>query len=212
MSNITIPVFANQIFIEIIKELIIFSKFKFEFYSNKDFIKKDFKKNDKLVILFLNQDDKKNYKQAIKLDFPLIILKKNSNFIKIFQGDFIEQMNMPFSIIELDKKIVSLLAKYQFNLTSLINLNDYLINKNERKITKGKIELQLTEKEIDFLILFYNNKKPLSRNFILENVWQYSPESDTHTVETHIHRLRKKILEKFSDKNFIKNNEKGYYI
>ena len=87
-----------------------------------------------------------------------------------------------------------------------------MINKNERKITKGKIELQLTEREIDFLILFYNNKKPLSRKFILKNVWQYSPESDTHTVETHIHRLRKKILEKFSDKNFIKNNEKGYYI
>ncbi|MBC8307865.1 MAG: response regulator transcription factor [Pelagibacterales bacterium] len=212
MSNITIPVFANQIFTEIIKELIIFSKFKFEFYSNNDFLKKDFKKNDKLVILFLNQDDEKNYKQAIKLDFPLIILKKNSNFIKILQGDFIEQMNMPFSVIELDKKIISLLAKYQFNLTSLISLNDYLINKNERKITKGKIELQLTEREIDFLILFYNNKKPLSRKFILKNVWQYSPESDTHTVETHIHRLRKKILEKFSDKNFIKNNEKGYYI
>jgi len=212
MSNITIPVFANQIFTEIIKELIIFSKFKFEFYSNNDFLKKDFKKNDKLVILFLNQDDEKNYKQTIKLNFPLIVLKKNSNSIKILQGDFIEQMNMPFSVIELDKKIVSLLAKYQFNLTSLISLNDYLINKNERKITKGKIELQLTEKEIDFLILFYNNKKPLSRNFILKNVWQYSPESDTHTVETHIHRLRKKILEKFSDKNFIKNNEKGYYI
>ena len=166
MSNITIPVFANQIFTEIIKELIIFSKFKFEFYSNNDFLKKDFKKNDKLVILFLNQDDEKNYKQAIKLDFPLIILKKNSNFIKILQGDFIEQMNMPFSVIELDKKIISLLAKYQFNLTSLISLNDYLINKNERKITKGKIELQLTEREIDFLILFYNNKKPLSRKFI----------------------------------------------
>ena len=122
MSNITIPVFANQIFTEIIKELIIFSKFKFEFYSNNDFLKKDFKKNDKLVILFLNQDDEKNYKQAIKLDFPLIILKKNSNFIKILQGDFIEQMNMPFSVIELDKKIISLLAKYQFNLTSLISL------------------------------------------------------------------------------------------
>jgi hypothetical protein len=212
MSNITIPVFANQLFIEIIKELIIFSKFKFEFYSNKDFFKKDFEKNNKLVILFLNEDDKKNYKQTIKFNFPLIILKKNSKFIKIPQGDFVEQMNMPFSIIELDKKIVSLLAKYQFNLTSLINLNDYSINKNERKITKGEIELQLTEKEIDFLILFYNNKKPLSRNFILKSVWQYSSESDTHTVETHIHRLRKKILEKFNDKNFIKNNKKGYYI
>ena len=60
--------------------------------------------------------------------------------------------------------------------------------------------------------MFSQNNKPLSKNFVLEKVWNYSPESDTHTVETHIHRLRKKILDKFNDDNFIKNNEKGYYI
>jgi len=74
------------------------------------------------------------------------------------------------------------------------------------------LDLQLTEKEINFLILFSQNQKPLSRNFILKNVWHYSSRSDTHTVETHIHRLRKKILEKFNDSNFIKNNDEGYYI
>ena len=56
------------------------------------------------------------------------------------------------------------------------------------------------------------NNKPLSRGFILSNVWKYSSEADTHTVETHIHRLRKKILTKFNDDNFIKNNDQGYYI
>ena len=70
----------------------------------------------------------------------------------------------------------------------------------------------MTEKETNFLILFSQYDKPLSRNFVLKKVWKYSSESDTHTVETHIHRLRKKILEKFNDNNFIKNNEKGYYI
>ena len=69
-----------------------------------------------------------------------------------------------------------------------------------------------TEKEINFLILFSNNSKPLSRKFVLEKVWNYSSESETHTVETHVHRLRKKILEKFNDNNFIKNNNEGYYI
>ena len=72
--------------------------------------------------------------------------------------------------------------------------------------------LQLTEKEINFLILFSQKNQPLSRNFILKNVWNYSSKSETHTVETHIHRLRKKFLEKFEDNNFIKNNDKGYYI
>ena len=80
------------------------------------------------------------------------------------------------------------------------------------KLKKNNLELQLTEKEIDFLILFSQSKEPLTRNFLLKSVWQYSSNSDTHTVETHIHRLRKKILEKFEDNNFIKNNNKGYYI
>ena len=96
--------------------------------------------------------------------------------------------------------------------SSLINLLNYTLDKNERKIKKNNLELQLTEKEINFLILFSQNDKPLSRDFVLQKVWKYSPESDTHTVETHIHRLRKKILEKFNDNNFIKNNNEGYYI
>ena len=70
----------------------------------------------------------------------------------------------------------------------------------------------MTEKEVNFLILFSKNKKPISRGYILENVWNYSAETDTHTVETHIHRLRKKILEKFDDNYFIKNNKEGYFI
>ena len=74
------------------------------------------------------------------------------------------------------------------------------------------MELQLSEKEINFLILFSKIKKPISRSLVLKNVWKYSLESETHTVETHIHRLRKKILEKFGDNNFIKNNNEGYYI
>ena len=70
----------------------------------------------------------------------------------------------------------------------------------------------MSEKEINFLILFCKNKEPISRSSVLKNAWNYSSESETHTVETHIHRLRKKIAEKFSDNNFIKNNNKGYYI
>ena len=73
---------------------------------------------------------------------------------------------------------------------------------NASKICKCNIVLKGTE------TLIYSP----SRNIVLNKVWNYSTESDTHTVETHIHRLRKKILEKFDDNNFIKNNDKGYYI
>ena len=119
---------------------------------------------------------------------------------------------MPFSILDLKKKVISLLARYEFYKGSLIDLNGYIINKNERKIKKNNLELQLTEREINFLILFSKNKGSVSRNFVLKKVWNYSSRSDTHTVETHIHRLRRKISEKFGDDNFIKNDNKGYYI
>ena len=119
---------------------------------------------------------------------------------------------MPFTILEFEKKVISLIAKSEFKKNSLIQLDDYIIDKNEKKIKKNELELQLSEKEINFLILFSKNKEPISRNLVLKKVWNYSSESETHTVETHIHRLRKKILEKFGDDNFIKNSYKGYYI
>ena len=60
--------------------------------------------------------------------------------------------------------------------------------------------------------MFSQNNSPISKDYVLKNVWNYSSDTETHTVETHIHRLRIKILEKFNDNNFIKNNNKGYYI
>jgi len=130
----------------------------------------------------------------------------------ILPGDLNEILNIPFRILEFKKKITFLTAKNQFKRNSLIHLRGYIIDKNERKIKKNNLELQLSEKEIDCLILFSQNKQPISRNIVLRKVWNYSPDSETHTVETHIHRLRKKILDKFNDNDFVKNNNKGYYI
>ena len=124
----------------------------------------------------------------------------------------VETINIPFKVLDLEKKIISVISKHKFKNNSLINLSGYIINKNERNIKKQDKDLQLTEMEINFLTLFSKSKKPLSRNYILENVWNYSSESETHTIETHIHRLRKKISDRFQDNNFIKNNKDGYYI
>ena len=70
----------------------------------------------------------------------------------------------------------------------------------------------LTEKEIQLLQLFLTTNKPITKDNILSSVWNYSSDADTHTVETHIYRLRKKINEKFMDENFILNNKDGYYL
>ena len=127
-------------------------------------------------------------------------------------SEFTDHLNFPFRILDFEKKVISLFAKYEFKKSSLINLRGYIIDKNERKIKKNNLELQLSEKEINFLILFSKTKQPISKNSVLKSVWNYSEEAETHTVETHIHRLRKKILEKFGDDHFIKNNDNGYYI
>ncbi len=212
MDKLTISIFGNQIFSEIINEIKLFSKFKLKFYDNLDLCTKDAMEHDQIVIFCITKTDNKYLKQIVNYSFPLIIIA-NFSLPRIFlSSEFIEQVNMPFRVVNLEKKIVSLDARYKFKKRSLINLCGYIIDKNERKIKKNNLVLQLTEKEINFLVLFKQNDKPLSRNFILKNVWNYSSKSDTHTVETHIHRLRKKFLEKFEDSNFIKNNDKGYYI
>jgi hypothetical protein len=212
MDKLTISIFGNQIFSEIINELKLFSKYKLKFYDNLDLCTKEAMEHDQLVIFFITKTNEKYFKQIVNYSFPLIIIANFSLSQNFLLSEFIEQLNMPFRMVNLEKKIVSLEARYKFKKRSLINLCGYIIDKNERKIKKNNLVLLLTEKEINFLVLFKQNDKPLSRNFILKNVWNYSSKSDTHTVETHIHRLRKKFLEKFKDSNFIKINDKGYYI
>ncbi len=87
-----------------------------------------------------------------------------------------------------------------------------MLNKNEKKLSKSSNFIILTEKEVQLLELFLNSKKPLSKDVILSSVWNYSSDADTHTVETHIYRLRKKINEKFMDQKFILNNKNGYFL
>ena len=212
MDNLTISILGNQIFSEIISELKLFSRFKIKFYEDLDSYAKDITQSEQLIIFFLTSANQKDYEKVGRYDFPLIIISKFPITQNELPHEFVEQSTIPFSILDLEKKIISLLARYKFKKSSLIHLCGYTLNKNEKKIEKNNLKLQLTEKEIDCLILFSQIDKPLSRSFILKNIWKYSPESDTHTVETHIYRLRKKILEKFDDNNFIKNNNKGYYI
>ena len=103
-------------------------------------------------------------------------------------------------------------AKKQFNLNSSIAVKTYLLNKNEKKLSKSDDYILLTEKEVQLLELFLSNKKPISKDNILSSVWNYASDADTHTVETHIYRLRKKIIDKFMDEKFILNNKDGYYL
>ena len=86
------------------------------------------------------------------------------------------------------------------------------MDKNEKRLFKENNSIILTEKEIKLIELLLNNQKPISKDKILSTVWNYSVDADTHTVETHIYRLRKKINDKFMDQNFILNHKNGYSL
>ena len=212
MNNLTIPIIGNQIFPEILNKINLFSKYKIISCDNISLISENNDDKAQIIIFFLTKENEKDCHALLKKKFPLIIINNSSELKKTLPIGFFEQLNMPFSILFFEKKLISLLARYNFRKGSIINIRNYILDKNERKIKKNNLELQLTEKEVNFLILFSKSKEPITRHLVLQNVWNYSSKSETHTVETHIHRLRKKILEKFNDNNFIKNNNKGYYI
>jgi len=190
----------------------MFSKYKIKYYDKADLCIKDAEKKDQLAVFFINESNRDLFKDFKKNNFPLIFVGEPSILKKVLSEKLNNQLSTPFTILDFEKKVIITIAKDEFRKNSLIHLSDYIIDKNERKIKKNNLELQLSEKEVDFLILFKKKGEPINKNFVLKNVWNYSSESETHTVETHIHRLRKKILNKFGDNNFIKNNKNGYYI
>jgi len=194
MDNLTISIFNNKIFFDIVKEIKLFSKYQFKHYENLDLCIKEAENQNQIVIFFTNISKK------VKVgNFPMIYVAESKKSLNKFSNSLKEELIIPFKIIDFEKKLVSLIGKNQFRKNSLINLNGYTIDKNERKLKKNNLEIQLSEKEINFLILFSENKEPINRNIVLKNVWKYSEESETHTIETHIHRLRKKIFEKFGE-------------
>jgi DNA-binding response OmpR family regulator len=211
MDNSTISVFGSKTFFEIINELDLFKESKFNYYNDLELCIKNAEKQNDVVLAFCSREHL-NFLDKIKNSFPMILISNLDIKNKVFLHYLKDQLKMPFTIMQLQKKITSINAKSKFKKNSLIQLNNYTIDKNERKIKKGDLELQLSEKEINFLVLFAVTVKPISKDLVLKKVWNYSDKSETHTVETHIHRLRKKIFEKFGDEKFIKHKKNGYYI
>jgi hypothetical protein len=212
MSYKTISIFGNKIFSEILNEIKIFSNYKIKSYDDLNACTKDAENKHQLVVFFINESNRSYFMDMEKNKFPLIVIGDSFILKKTSYKNFNNQLNIPFTILDFKKKVITAIAVNEYQKNSLVILCDYIIDKNERKIKKNNLELQLSEKEISFLMLFTKNKEPINKNLVLKKVWNYSSESETNTVETHIHRLRKKILQKFDDKNFIKNNNKGYYI
>ena len=152
---------------------------------------------------------KKNYKDLItKYSDSTIISKKEIKDLK----SIIVIKNFPLKIKKLVEIINTNFLKKQFHLQSSQTIGLYIIDLNSKKISKKEIFLELTEKEIKLINFLKSSKDPISVNELQKKVWGYVSSLETHTVETHVYRLRKKFLKTFNDENFIKSNKKGYFI
>ena len=138
----------------------------------------------------------------------LILTKKN------IQGEDTQLYldNLPIKFLKLLEKININFIKSQFNQKSELRIGKYIINLNSRELIEKKVKLKLTEKEVNIILYLYNSKNPVTINQLQSEVWGYNSELDTHTVETHVYRLRKKLLQNFNDKSFIQSKRNGYQV
>ena len=120
--------------------------------------------------------------------------------------------DMPMNIYKFIEKINIEFLKVQFNSQSEVKVKNYVIDLNSREMSTKNIKLKLTEKEINTIIFLSKSNKPVSVDELQEKVWSYQSDIETHTVETHIYRLRKKILETFDNNEFIISKKNGYQI
>ena len=167
--------------------------------------------NDKKINAVICDADNSKKILNTNLKKPKILIQEN-NKKNLNQNMFSLVVKLPLDIVEFNQDIINLCMKFEFDNNSLIKIKDYFLDKNERILKKDDIFLKITEKEIDFIEILHSSNKPLNRDFILKNIWNYSSDTDTHTVETHIYRLRQKIKNSFDDDSFIKNSKNGYYL
>tara|TARA_B100000900_G_C20461790_1_gene667594 strand:- start:378 stop:941 length:564 start_codon:yes stop_codon:yes gene_type:complete len=153
-------------------------------------------------------DEKVLTNEIKNLNKYLIITKKH---ISKFNNQFILRQ-IPIRIFEMLEKLNIEFLKHQFVEQSQVIINDYIIDINAREMSSKNVKLKLTEKEVNTIIYLSKVNKPISINELQTKVWDYHSDIETHTVETHIYRLRKKIFSNFLDDNFIISKNNGYQI
>tara|TARA_B100001109_G_C18702664_1_gene398707 strand:+ start:215 stop:778 length:564 start_codon:yes stop_codon:yes gene_type:complete len=186
MISKNLIIYENNTLFEILNEIKHLLSFKLTNVSNDD-------------LLNMNFNQQENY---------LLLSKKKINHIdnQIIIGE------SPLKIEKLLQLINVNFLKIRFNVQSKINIGSYILDLNSRIISSSKGKLNLTEREIDIIMFLNNSKKSITVNELQKDVWGHISKLETHTVETHIYRLRKKIKDKFKDENFIVSSKNGYLI
>ena len=180
-------IFQNKELFKILNEINENFEFKLEFCEKE----KD-----------LKSLDNKNSKDYLVISKKKIFNLSNQIIIDKF----------PININELNQILNINFLKSKFTEQSKIILGNYNLDLNSRILKHDLKELELTEKECSILVFLKQSKQPVKINELQEKVWGYNSELETHTVETHIYRLRKKISDRFADNEFVESSKNGYFL
>ena len=172
---------------------------------------------ENLFFKIIKLENENSIKNNSDLDIinSLIISKINHKLLlnkDITDKNLLNFNDLPISLNKFLELINIKLMKLKFNYQTKININGYELNLNSKFLSKNSLKLKLTEKETEIILYLHETKKNRDVANLKKNIWHYSEGMETHTVETHIYRLRKKILKNFDDKNFIISQKDGYQI
>jgi hypothetical protein len=208
MNNIHLSILGSPSFTNILNELEFNNILKTTSNLNHN------EKKTLVKILFAQNLKIKDVKNYLLENEPIILFLNNRDFIKknnLNLLDFHVILDLPIDFFSFKEILNILITKYIFSKKSKIIIKDYEIDSNARSITRQKITVKLTERELE-LILALNNNNGVNKHFLLKSIWKHSLDLDTHAFETHLHRLRKKINKYFKDKNFIVEKNSFYYL
>ena len=207
--NSKLLIFGSKNFNNSINEVNEYLNFSLSFF---DFATKSYSMDSSISAIIVESQvlDIVNFSEINKIhNKPILLLETLANKTKFSCND---KILLPVSLTDLTNKITKIITAFKFLNNSTLKIHKYILDKNEKKLIKDNNYISITEREVQLIELLFNEKKPLTKNYILKKIWNYSDNADTHTVETHVYRLRKKIYKKFNDEKFILNLDKGYII
>jgi hypothetical protein len=211
MNNLQLAIIKNKKFYDLVSEL----DFDCIFFEEYNFFLKN-KSNTKLTIRIVFPENlilKYNNKFFLE-NVPTLFLLKDKNFLvknNLKPLGFHVVLDIPIDLFFFKEIINILKMKYIFFEKSKILISNYELDSNQRILSKNNKGVKLTEKELS-LILVLKKKSGVNKFELLKSIWNYNPKVETHTFETNLYRLRKKIEKKFNDKNFIYEKDSCYYL
>ena len=152
--------------------------------------------------------------QSISTENSILIVheKEYDFFVKNINEDQIIKFKPPINIFTFIENLNVRFIQKKYQDQSNVKVKDFFLDINSRELKKGKSSLKLTERETDMILFLNSSKKPVNVETLEKEIWQHSSELETHTVETHIYRIKKKIKAEFGDDDLIKSNKNGYTI